>query len=114
MINKIALQLLTVAALGFMAGCARNTVEPAPAAAAPAVTATAPAPTSSTSAPVAAAKTKPTASSSKSAAAATSPAGKLTGAHYIVPSGTTLTVRLNDTLASNMSQAGQSFTATMV
>src|SRR5437016_7690337 len=110
MIRKIALQIAACTVLSLLVGCATNKVEPTAAnTTAPGATA---APAAS-SAPAA----NPAATNSRRAAAvapATTPAARVATRQYVIPSGTVITVRLNDSLASNVSQTGQSFTATVV
>src|SRR4051794_11973171 len=109
MIRKTALHVLMITLLGLLVGCASNTVQPAAAPATSAAPATTAAP--------AATSTKTASTAVKPAAPAAAPAAAPLAAatqQYEIPAGTLITVRLNDTLASNVSTSGQSFTATVV
>lgn len=106
MIRKIVFHLATVTLLGFLIGCATNEVNPAAATTTTPGVTLAPASSAANSAPPTA---KPAA-----AARASRPMAKLFSRQYEIPAGTVITVRLNDTLASNVSQSGQSFTATVI
>ena len=107
MVRKIAFPGVIITLLSFLIGCATNKVEPAPSTSTPSGATTAPPPASA----------KPASTPAKPAAAA-APASnanaKVTTRPYVIPSGTTITIRLNETLASNDSQSGQSFTGTVV
>jgi hypothetical protein len=106
MIRKIVFHLATVTLLGFLIGCATNEVNPA------AATTTTP---GATVAPASsAANSTPTTVKPATAAPASSPIRKLFSKTYEIPAGTVIAVRLNDTLGSNVSESGQSFTATVI
>jgi hypothetical protein len=108
MIRKIVLNLVVISLLGLFIGCASNTVQPQPANSTTSSGATAaPAGTTAAATPAAA---RPASSYSRPAPTT----NRIATRQYVVPSGTVITVRLNDTLASNVSQSGQSFTATVV
>lgn len=107
MIRKTAFPVVIITLLSFLIGCATNKVEPAPSTATPSGTTVAPPPSPA----------KPASTTARPAAAA-APASttttKVTTRQYVIPSGTTITIRLNDSLSSNDSQSGQSFTGTVV
>jgi hypothetical protein len=107
MIRKMTFHAVTITLFSFLIGCATNTTVPA------ASTATT---TGATAAPTSpAAKTASTTSKpAATAPTASTPIAKIFSRQYVIPSGTVITVRLNDTLASNVSQSGQSFTATVI
>src|SRR4051794_26863480 len=102
MIRKFAFYAFAITLLGFLMGCASNTTAPAATTAAPGATA-APASTSAQS------TAKPAVTPAKAAAGVSSTPVATSTAKLVLPSGTVITVRLNDTLASNVSQSGQSF-----
>jgi hypothetical protein len=108
MIRKFACYAATVTLLSLLMGCASNT----PPAATTATTATeAPATTTLVS------TAKPAATPGRAARlnpASTPGTMSASASRLTLPSGTIITVRLNDTLASNVSQSGQSFTATVM
>jgi hypothetical protein len=106
MIRKIVFHFAAVTLLGFLIGCATNEVNPAAATTATPGVAVAPASSATNSAPT---TVKPAA-----AALASRPMAKLFSRQYEIPAGTVITVRLNDTLGSNVSESGQSFTATVI
>jgi hypothetical protein len=106
MIRKITFHALTITLFSFLIGCATNTNPPA--------VSTATTPAAATAVPPA---VKPGSTSSKPSGAvapASRPMAKLFSREYEIPAGTVITVRLNDTLASNVSQSGQSFTGTVM
>src|SRR4051794_4912732 len=111
MVRKTALHVLTMTLLGLLVGCASNTVQPAAAPATSTTPATTAAP-AATSTKAASTAVKP-AAAAPTAAPAAAPLAAATQL-YEIPAGTLITVRLNDTLASNVSTSGQSFTATVV
>jgi hypothetical protein len=104
MIRKISFYLATTALLGFLLGCATNEVNPAT---------TTTATPAATAAPAASSANAATTRSTPVAAKAATPSSiaKIFSKTYEIPAGTMIAVRLNDTLASNVSQSGQSFTA---
>lgn len=113
MIRKFAFFVMTITLLSFLIGCATNTTQPAATIAATPVASTMPGATAVPSA----SSVKPASTRSRPAAVAapaSSPVAKLFSRTYEIPAGTVIAVRLNDTLASNVSQSGQSFTATVI
>ena len=115
MISKLALNVAAICAVGLFLGCATNTVEPAPATSTTTSGTTVPPPSSTqpAAAPAGKTATAPSKPGAKTTTAST-PMAKVTTRQYVIPSGTVITVRLNDTLASNVSQSGQTFTATVI
>jgi hypothetical protein len=109
MIRKISLYVLTITLLSFLIGCATNTTQPAATVAATPAVSTTP---GATAVP-AASSVKPASTTTRSAPKS-SPVAKLFSKTYEIPAGTVITVRLNDTLGSNVSESGQSFTATVI
>ncbi|MCU1286728.1 MAG: hypothetical protein JWO13_3078 [Acidobacteriales bacterium] len=108
MIRKIASCALTLALFSSFIGCATNNEAPATSAA------TTPGATAAPVSTPAASKPASTTTKTTAAAPAVIPAAKVSTSKLVLPSGTVITVRLNDTLASNVSQSGQTFTATVM